>query len=146
VEDVLYVRELANFQLEGFHVMDQTLDRYLIKAYEDLERRPFALFGVSSWVLRVLRRFRVDVAKLADEVTHITKFFGDWYLLRVYLSARERFNLDQWRGSVEKRLQQLDQLYSVVQADLNDQRMLWLEIIIVVLFGIEIPAILLLKG
>jgi hypothetical protein len=145
VEDVLYVLELANLQLEEFHVMDQTLDRYLNKAYEDLDRRPFALFGASSRVLRVLRRFRVDVAKLADEVTHITKFFGDWYLARVYLSARERFNLDQWRGSVEKRLQQLDQLYSVVQADLNDQRMLWLEIIIVVLFAIDILALLLLK-
>jgi hypothetical protein len=145
VEDVLYVLELANLQLEEFHVMDQTLDRYLNKAYEDLERRPFALFGISSRVLRVLRRFRVDVTKLADEVTHITKFFGDWYLARVYLGARERFNLDQWRGSVEKRLQQLDQLYSVVQGDLNDQRMLWLEIIIVLLFAIDIVALLLLK-
>ena len=42
-------------------------------------------------MLRHLRRFRVDVAKLTDEVTHITKFFGDWYLARVYLGARDRF-------------------------------------------------------
>ena len=85
-----------------------------------------------------LRRFRVDVAKLADEVTHITKFFGDWYLARVYLGARERFYLDQWQTSVERRLQQLDQLYSVVHSDINEHRMLWLEIIIVILFVIDL--------
>jgi hypothetical protein len=145
VDDVLYVLELANLQLEEFRVMDQALDRYLSRAYDDLERRPIPLFGVATGVLRELRRFRVDLTKLADEVTHITKFFGDWYLARVYLAARERFALDQWRGSVEKRLGQLDQLYSVAQGDVYDRRMLWLEIVIVVLFVIDVVAILFFK-
>jgi hypothetical protein len=145
VDDVLYVLELANLQLEEFRVMDEALDRYLNQAYDDLGRRPFPIIGVGRGVLRELRRFRVDLTKLADEVTHITKFFGDWYLARVYLGARERFALDQWRGSVERRLSQLDQLYSVVHGDLYDRRMLWLEIIIVVLFVIDVAAILFFK-
>ena len=45
------------------------------------------VFGGANKTLRHLRRFRVDVAKLTDEVTHITKFFGDWHLARVYLGA-----------------------------------------------------------
>jgi hypothetical protein len=93
-------------------------------------------------VLRQLRRFRVDVAKLADEVTHITKFFGDWYLARIYLGARDRFYLDQWRASVEQRLAQLDKLYSVAHAEVNEQRMLWLEIIIVIFFAIDLLILL----
>lgn len=141
VDDTLFVLELANLQLEEFQVMDQILDKYLNRAYEDLERRPFSLFGTSSKVLRALRQHRVDLTKLADEVTHITKFFGDWYLARVYLGARERFYLDQWRSSVEQRLGQLDQLYSVVQSEINERRMLWLEIIIVVFFAIDLLAI-----
>src|SRR5262245_1522177 len=48
VDDVLYVLELANLQLEEFRVMDRTLDRYLEQAYKDLERRPISLFGVTS--------------------------------------------------------------------------------------------------
>src|SRR5262249_1050747 len=140
VEDVLYVLELANLQLEEFRVMDQRLDHYLDRAYEHLGRRP-GLFGVSATLLRALRRFRVDVAKLADEVTHITKFVGDWYLARVYLGARERFHLDQWRSSVEQRLDQLDQLYSVLHSEVNERRMLWLEIVIVVLFLIDVLAL-----
>ncbi len=145
VDDVLYVLELANLQLEEFRFMDQTLDRYLNRAYDDLGRRHFSLLGVTSPILRTLRQFRVDLTKLTDEVTHITKFFGDWYLARVYLAARERFYLDHWRSSVERRLGQLDQLYSVVQSEINGQRMLWLEVTIVILFIIDLLAIFLVR-
>jgi hypothetical protein len=145
VDDVLYALELANLQLEEFRVMDSRLDKYLDHAYEDLERRPLPMFGRANKMLRQLRRFRVDVAKLTDEVTHITKFFGDWHLARVYLGARDRFYLDQWRTSVEQRLAQLDKLYSVVHSEMNEQRMLWLEIIIVIFFAIDLVILLLVR-
>jgi len=145
VDDVLYALELANLQLEEFRVMDRRLDDYLDGAYEDLDRRRLPLFGGASKTLHHLRRFRVDVAKLTDEVTHITKFFGDWYLARVYLGARDRFYLDQWRASVEQRLAQLDKLYSVVHAEVNEQRMLWLEIIIVIFFALDLLILLWVK-
>jgi hypothetical protein len=141
-DDVLYALELANLQLEEFRVMDQRLDKYLDKAYEDLDRRGWAVFGAANKTLRHLRRFRVDVAKLTDEVTHITKFFGDWHLARVYLGARDRFYLDQWRMSVEQRLAQVDKLYSVVHTEVNEQRMLWLEIIIVIFFALDLAIML----
>jgi hypothetical protein len=145
VDDVLFILELANLQIEEFRVMDQKLDRYLNGAYDDLHRRRFGLFGASG-VLRSLRTFRVDVAKLADEVTHIGKFFGDWYLARVYLGARERFHLDAWKNSVEQRLGQLNSLYTVVNSEVHEQRMLWLEVIIVVFFAVDLAAILFLKA
>ena len=142
VDDVLYALELANLQLEEFRVMDRRLDTYLDRAYDDLERRRLPFFGGATKTLRHLRRFRVDVAKLTDEVTHITKFFGDWHLARVYLGARDRFYLDQWRASVEQRLAQLDKLYSVFHAEVNEQRMLWLEAIIVIFFAIDLLILL----
>jgi hypothetical protein len=138
VEDVLYVIELANLQLEEYRAIDQKLDRYLDRAYEDVRHRRFGMFGTYSATLGKLRRFRVDVTKLNDEVTHISKLFGDWYLARVYLGAGERFYLNQWRKSVEDRLGQLDDLYSVVNADINNRRMTWLEILIVVFFAIDL--------
>jgi len=138
VDDTLYVLELANLQLEEYRVIDRRLDRYLDRAYGDLKRRRFGLFGTYSRTLSALRVFRVDVTKLNDEITHISKFFGDWYLARVYLGAGERFYLNQWRQSVEDRLGQLDQLYTVVNSDINNRRMTWLEILIVVFFAIEL--------
>jgi len=145
VDDVLYALELANLQLEEFRVMDRRLDRYLDGAYEDLDRRRLPLFGGATKKLQNLRRFRVDLAKLADEVTHITKFFGDWHLARIYLGAKERFYLDEWRVSVEQRLGQLDKLYSVVHSEVYERRMLWLEAIIVVFFAVDLMILVLLK-
>ncbi|MCI0702792.1 MAG: hypothetical protein L0241_17055 [Planctomycetia bacterium] len=137
-EDVLFVLELANLQLEEFRWMDRSLDRYLERAYVDLGRRRWWRFGYVAGVLRILRRLRVDLTKLADEVTHTTKFVGDWHLARVYVLARERFHLDQWRASVEQRLAELDRLYTLTRGDLYERRMLWLEVIIVVFFAIDL--------
>jgi hypothetical protein len=144
-DDVLYVLEVANLQLEEFKMMDQALDGALDRAYLDLERRTLSLLRPPTRTLRKLRWLRVDLTHLADEVTNITKFVGDWYLARVYLAARERFHLDRWRQSVEQRLSQLDQFYSVVQNDVYERRMLWLEILIAVFFAIDLFAIFFLR-
>jgi hypothetical protein len=138
VDDVLYVLEIANLQLEEYRAMDHKLDRYLDRAYDDLRHRRFGMFGTYSATLGKLRLFRVDVTKLNDEVTHISKFFGDWYLARVYLGAGERFYLNQWRKSVEDRLGQLDQLYTVVNSEINNRRMTLLEVLIVIFFAIDL--------
>jgi len=144
IDDVLYAIELANLQLEELRVMDRRLDQYLDQAYADLERPRLKMLGLASVSLRKLRSFRMDVTKLTDEITHITKFFGDWHLARVYLAARERFYLEQWRASVEQRLAQLDKLYSVAHTEANEQRMLVLEIIVVIFFAVDLW--LLIKG
>lgn len=140
-EDVLYVLEMANLQLEEFRVMDRRLDQHLETAYKDLERDRSLLFGAPTKMVNWLRRFRVDTAKLTDEVTHITKFLGDWHLARIYLGAAERFHLQQWRQSVDQRLSQLDQLYSVLQSENYERRMLWLEIAVVICFVVDLLAI-----
>ena len=141
-EDVLFVIELANLQLEEFRWMDRQLDGYLDRAYDDLARRQWWSFGAMGRILRQLRQLRVDLAKLADQVAHITKFVGDWHLARVYLLARERFHLDQWRASVEQRLAEVDRLYTLTRGDVYERRMLWLEIVIVVFFAVDLLILL----
>jgi len=142
-EDVLFVLELANLQLEEFRWMDRVLDRHMERAYADLARRRRWTAGAVLWSLR---RLRIDLSRLADEVVHATKFVGDWHLARVYLLARERFHLDQWRASVTERLGQLDNLYTLTRAELYDRRMLWLEIVIVVFFAADLLLILFFKS
>lgn len=140
VEDVLYVLELANLQLLELRVLDATLDQHLGRAYDHLGRPTGLWPGRWARVLREIRQLRVDVAQLADAVTNITKFVGDWYLARVYLSARERFHLEDWRSSVEGRLGQLDRLYGVIHTDVTERRMFVLEVLITVFVGYEVFA------
>lgn len=145
VDHVLYVLELANLQLEEYRVMDQRITRSLDGVYEDLKRRHFGFWGTYSAALRTLLLFRVDLSKLNDEVTHISKLLGDWYLARVYQGARERFHLNHWRTSVEERLEHLDHLYIAVNTDINNRRMVWLETLVVILFAIDLLMIAFLR-
>ena len=140
--DILFVLELANLQLEEFRWMDRRLDEQLDQGYSALRKQGWQSFGSSLTVIRSLRQLSLDLARLADEVNHSSKFIGDWHLARVYLLARERFHIDQWRASVEQRLKQLDELYTLVRGELYDRRMLWLEIIIVLFFAVDILIIL----
>src|SRR5690606_24660529 len=140
-ENMLYVLEIANLQLEELKALDKRIDRYLDRAYDDMEKPRLFNRRESSSKLRRLREHRMDLAKLNDQVSHSIKFFGDWYLARVYTGASSRFYLEHWKNSVERRISQLDSLYTVFSHEVSENRMVWLEVSIVVLFIIDIIAL-----
>lgn len=140
VDDVLYVIELANLQLEQFRLLDDSLDRYFAEAYEDVQeywRKP-RLFRTPKSTLRTLRSIRMDVTKMSEAVTNITKFVGDWYLARVHLACKARFHIDEWETSVRAKLAELDRIYTVVRSEVIEHRMLVLEAAIVALFILDV--------
>ncbi len=145
-DDVLRAFELANLQLEELRTLDAALDRHLDRAYDHLGRRPGLWPGRWAAVLRELRRLRVDASKLADGVTNVTKFVGDWYLARVYLAARERFHLDDWRASVDQRVAQLDRVYELIRGEVAEQRMFALELLVAALIALEIVLAFVVRG
>jgi len=120
---------------------------YALQAYDDLERHYASrrFFRMPHQILGALRTIRVDITKMADESANITKFVGDWYLARVYLACKERFHLAHWQASVDRKLETLDHLYSMVHSELEAHRMLILETIIVALFALDVALILLEK-
>jgi len=139
-EETLYVMELANLQLAELEAYDRILDDALERAYRDLvtthgRRR--------SEVLRELREIRVDLARLSDELSNITKFFGDWHLARIYSTVAARFHLADWHRAIDRKLETLDNLYEILEHDRNNRWMLVLEITIVFLFMIDLALLLL---
>lgn len=142
-DDVLYMIELANLQLEEYKLLDDRLDRHFLEAYDDLEhyqRLPRLRFAPTAR-LRALRAYRMDMTKMSEELSNITKFVGDWYLARVYLACKDRFHLKHWETSVDQKLLELDRMYSLVQSEIYDRRMLVLELFIVALFVFDIAAL-----
>lgn len=146
--DVLYILESANLQLTELQIYDAFLDKTLDQAYDDLERFSgrLPLFGGPSAILPRLKTALVDLTKFSEELTNITKFFGDYHLARVYMGARERFHLTEWENMLERKLDRLDGLYKRLSDDQNNQRMIILEVMIVLLFIIDLAAIFLKKG
>ena len=134
-DETLYVMELANLQLAELEAYDRMLDEALERSYRDLsERRSRS----RTDVLRELRDIRIDLARFNDELSNITKFFGDWHLARIYENISARFHLSDWHRSVNGKLKTLDDLYQLLKQDQNNRLMLILEMTIVLLFIIDL--------
>ena len=134
-DETLYVMELANLQLAELEAYDRILDEALERSYRDLSERRAR---TRSDILRELRDIRIDLARFNDELSNITKFFGDWHLARIYENIAARFHLSDWHRSIDGKLKTLDDLYQLLKHDQNNRWMLILEITIVLLFVIDL--------
>jgi len=135
IDETLFVMELANLQLAELEAYDRILDEAVERSYRDLSQRSFR--GRGS-ILSQLGEIRIDLARLSDELSNITKFFGDWHLARVYQALSSRFHLADWHKSIDEKLKTLDDLYQVLKQNQNNRWMLMLELTIVLLFVVDI--------
>jgi hypothetical protein len=134
-DETLYVLELANLQLAELEAYDRILDEALLRSYRDLSERHVRS---RAEILRELRDIRIDLARFNDELSNITKFFGDWHLARIYENISARFHLSDWHRSIDGKLKTLDDLYQLLKHDQNNRWMLILEVTIVLLFVIDL--------
>lgn len=134
-DETLYVMELANVQLEELEAYDAFVDDALERAYRDLRgpRRP----GRGN-ILRELKELRIDLSRFSEELSNITKFFGEWHLARVYENTSRVFHLADWHRAIDEKLKTLDSLYEMLKQDQNHRIMVWLEVGIVLLFVIDL--------
>ncbi len=88
--------------------------------------------------MRELREIRIDLARFSDELSNISKFFGDWHLARIYENTAARFHLADWHRTIENKLKTLDNLYQLLNHDQTNRWMLVLEMTIVLLFIIDL--------
>ena len=143
-DETLYVLELANLQLAELEAYDRLLDEALERSYRDLGERPLRS---RRDTLRELRDIRIDMARFNDELSNITKFFGDWHLARIYEKISSRFHLSDWHRTIDGKLKTLDDLYQLLKHDQNNRLMVWLEVTIVLLFVIDLVILVMgLKG
>jgi hypothetical protein len=142
-DETLYVMELANLQLAELEAYDRILDGSLERAYRDLGRP----VGGRAVMLKELREIRIDLARFSDELSNITKFFGDWHLARIYENLSARFHLSDWHKTIDGKLRTLADLYQLLNHDQTNRWMLILELTIVLLFVIDLVILILgLKG
>src|SRR2546423_7429276 len=130
--------ELANLQLAELGAIARLLEHAGERSYRDLSVQRIAGWAKTSRVQRELREIRIDLARLSDELSNITKFFGDWHLARIYQALASRFHLADWHKTTDEKLKTLDNLYQLLQADRNNRYMLILEITIVLLFLVDV--------
>jgi hypothetical protein len=134
LDEILFVLELANLQLAELEGYDRILDAALERSYRDLTSRPRS----RNEIMRQLREIRIDLARFSDELSNITKFFGDWHVARIYENISARFHLADWHRTIDEKLKTLDNLYQLLNLDRTNRWMLTLEVTIVLLFVIDL--------
>ena len=139
-DETLYVMEVANLQLAELEAYDRILDEALERSYRDLGSRPVR---PRTDLLRELRELRIDLARFSDELSNISKFFGDWHLARIYENISARFHLSDWHKTIDDKLQTLDDLYQLLHHERTNRLMLSLEVTIVLLFIIDLVILIL---
>jgi len=146
-EDTLAVFEIANLQLLELRTYDAYLDKVVDRAYDDLEDffgRP-ALLRSGGGKVKDLAEVRMDLAEATFQVDNISKLWGDWFLGKVYRACARKFELESWRRTVAQKMQDLTEIYQVAQAEVGARRMLLLEVLIVLLFAVDV-ALIALRG
>lgn len=140
-EDLLYIFEVANLQLLALRKYDLYLDDTLERGYEEFERlsRGLPIFaGRAREMVRDLGAVRMDLAKVTDEVANTAKFFGDWYIARVYLGLAAKLHLHDYRKIVEEKLATLNDLYQSVLGEIHSRQNIVLEVMVVLLIVFEV--------
>jgi hypothetical protein len=145
-EDLLYIMEVSNLQVLVLRKYDRYLDQVLERGYEDYARLSKGVKLSAHRALEISRdlaEIRMDMAKVTDELDNTAKFFGEWYLARVYMGLVTKLHLADYRQSLEGKLETLNEMYHRNLAEIDQRRSLLLEILIVILIIGEIELALL---
>ena len=139
-EDVLDVMELANLELLEFRTYDAHLDERMERSFAALDRLwgPGGLFRSARGALRDISKLRVEFARLTDNLHDTGKVFGDWYTAQLHRRLHERFHLASWERAVASKMATLEDLFHLAQEEANHRRSLVLELMVVVLFVLDL--------
>jgi hypothetical protein len=139
-EDTLTVFELANLQLLELRVYDAFVNKVIDRAYDDLEDLfgRNLIFRSGHDMVKQLAEARMDLSEGTFQVDNISKLWGDWFLGKVYGACARKFELDSWRRNVEDKMKDLSDIYEVAHTELEARRLIILEVLVVLLFVVDL--------
>ena len=122
----------------GLKLYDRYIDNYLSDFMESIDRLLkmkllLHLPGLKNSISE-LTRIRVDIEKVTEMLDNYEKYFGKWYLARIYAQACEAFEINRWRELMESRLEKVTEFYSMMEEEINRNRMLFLNVLTLMLF------------
>ena len=134
-EDILLVIEQANFQLLELRSLDMLLDRWLDKAESDIKvviTKNTVKLKLLKMRLANIQALSFDALFILENLENSSKIIGDYFLGQIFNNLCGQFNTEGWKKSIERRLSTLASVYDRVTEKHNEQRMVFLEIMFIV--------------
>lgn len=138
-EDIVDLLEIANAQLLELRYFDAVLDVELTRVYDGIDmNKGTILYSPYRKVLRELMQTVIELSEFIERVENALKIVGDVYLARVYESAVLQLRVRQWTEQVSRKHRLLVQTYGLLKGEVDHDRSLTLEVMVVVLILLEI--------
>ena len=128
-EESIDLFQLANFQLLRYRILDEDLADRTKKAYKLIqinERKGFwAKFKTKELdqAFKEIIRIRSQSISQFEALDRDIKLIGDWYLARIYDLLSKKFKLEIWSNNVRKKLDSLEDIYTIASENLGMSKM-----------------------
>lgn len=139
-DDLVDLLEIANAQLLELRYYDEVLDQELARAYDGIadKRSGSLLSSPYRQLSRDLMRKVIELSAFIERIENALKIVGDVYLARVYELAVSQLRITQWTEQVSRKHRLLQQTYALFKSEVDHDRALTLEVMVVVLIFMEI--------
>jgi hypothetical protein len=139
-EDLVDLLEFANAQLLELRYYDHVLDEELRRVYDTIgqKRGGTLLYSPYRALLRQLMQRLIELSEFLERVENALKIVGDVYLARVYEAAVRQLRVGRWSEQVSRKHRLLQQTYGLLKGEVDTDRSLTLEVMIVALIVLEI--------
>ncbi len=137
-KDTIAILELANIQLLKLRILDNKLQDELLKIKEMSKNTSFFQVFSMRKSLNYIIRMRTKSLLELDTIENTLKLYGDWYSAKIYNIAGKKLYTEKWKNIVEKKLDTVRELYTMISQRTTEFYNILLEFTIVLLIVFEI--------
>jgi len=140
--DLFDLIEYANVQVFELRYYDQELSNKMEKMYQDIERADrltwLSRMRVYHQIMSDLMEIHAEVSEITEKVNNLIKVTEDVYYARVYATALKVLRSQLWSDSVNRKIDVIQENYSMLSDEVRIQHSNFLEWIIIILISIEL--------
>lgn len=140
---VLEFFEFTNIQLLELQFFDWMLYERLNFFYsQEAMSIPWRAYVplVQNWLnlpVIQLAKLRVDISVISEQLENSIKMTGDAFYIQLYLVLVDKLRIRSWKESIEKKLDIIEDLYSLYEDRLRGIREEMLTVVIILLIALE---------
>ncbi len=141
--DVPLVIEFALNQLLEMRYYDDLLDQKLNTLYNEVVGGKKGLFSNKyAKLAEEAGQIYLEISEIIESVENSFKAVGDFYLATIFRASSNRFKFSDWQRNIDGKLANLAEVSKLLHSEVNESRNRWLEIIVIILIGVEVIPLL----
>lgn len=139
--DIIDLIEFANVQVLELRYYDRELSRGMEKMYDDIEQADrlsqFRRSRKYHAIMAAQMEMYAEISEIIEKVNNLIKVTEDIYYARVYATALKVLRSGLWSESVTRKIDVIQENYSMLSDEVRIQHSNFLEWVIIILIALE---------